>query len=621
MTDMHPIFSGNTRQARDQAVAALLNDSLNIVCDGSFLETENAATAGFILEDESRSFKIKCSIITPGEEDDMSAYRAELSGLLAAVCFVNSLCQEYDLSDIQYTLGCDGKGAVQSIQYHLDLEKVKSTKKHFDMINSITKNIHLHQSKVSLHHIKGHQDDEKEYCDLDRAAQLNVQADRLAKRRLKQLLNDRSRGQHIDCSNVQLPLEGCSIFRTDRQGHRIKITSELEKQLNLHLASNNIKDYWVDKGKFERCLEKRIDWEVMHKASKALSNGRRTQVSKWLTGFCGVGKMLVKYKHQSHSRCPRCNTENEDVTHMIQCQADSAKAAWDAELKKLEAWMVENDGDPDMIQAIIGNLNAWRGEHPFPYTYYDNRSLRKALTQQDRIGWQSFLEGFKSLQWRLVQQQHLANIGSQKSAILWMSRLQQKLWEVMKAMWQDRNNTLHNEGNTVHQEELRAIDAEILAKWQIGIDILPRHRYEHLFCGQRQQRLTDTIHQKKMWLSSVWSARDRYGETDERQRDTIASDFYKRWKQKLVFQHQNKIINEEISVEWLVGLNTLNQQLYEHLFHNTLQHLISRPLHLKKRWLCRVWEARDREGDPHDRQRNQVLVTIYEEWRAQQEER
>ena len=282
--------------------------------------------------------------------------------------------------------------------------------------------------------------------------------------------------------------------------------------------------------------------------------------------------------------------------------------------------MTKNDGDPDLIQAVIENIQAWRNECHYPATFYTNRRLCQAIRQQDDIGWQSFIEGFTATGWRKTQEEHLLQIGSQKSALLWMSRLSQKLWSIMRAMWTDRNDTLHQNGNSVHQQESRAITTEILMEWQTGLDLLPQQRYEHLFRGTVQDKLRENIVQKQMWLCSVWGARDRYGSTQERGRDIVASDCYRRWKEKLQYQKYNKLVNEEIMAEWMLGIHTLNPSQWGHLFSGTLQGCLSKKLHVKKRWICRVWQARDEEGNGNPRPRNPHLVGIYDRWRAQNDE-
>ena len=612
---MQPKYIGNTPPTRARLAEALQNGTLRIVSDGSFMEEHELATAGFVAEDFDRTVKLKCTIRTPGEAKEMNSYRAELSGIIAAIGYVKELSETFNVQQGQYQLGCDGKGALSKLQYHISLGLFKTKSKHFDMIETAIHYTQHSNININFTHIKGHQDDDIPYKDLDRNAQLNVQADKLAKKRMTEEIRD-AQNNGPTPNTSYLPFEPCVIQKQDRQGNMITISSELETQLQQMISSDSIREYWSDKGKFTEHTEKYIDWKVTGKAFKSLSKGRRNQVSKWLTGFCGVGKMLVKYRHQTHSRCPRCNEDNEDVAHILQCNHNSAKALWDQEVTKLQQWMIENDGEPNMVQAIIENINAWRSQYPYPATRYDNRTLRSAIRHQDEIGWQNFIEGFKDIGWRKVQMTHFQHINSQKSVLLWMSRLQQKLWNIMKAMWTDRNNTLHHEGNTVHQHEMQAITAEILIEWQIGIDILPNNRYEHLFRGNVQTRLNDTIHQKQMWLSSVWGARDKYGSTRPTQRDIVASSFYRRWKERLQFQKENKLVNEEIIAEWNIGLHTLDLQ-HDHFFMGSLNQCLAKKLHIKKRWICRIWEVRDREGDQTDRQRNPIVVSMYNRWRQQ----
>lgn len=83
----------------------------------------------------------------------------------------------------------------------------------------------------------------------------------------------------------------------------------------------------------------------------------------------------------------------------------------------------------------------------------------------------------------------------------------------------------------------------------------------------------------------MWGARDKYGTTRMVQRDIVASEFYQRWKERLLFQKENKILNEEIIAEWNVGLNILDLQ-HEHMFTGSLSQYLAKKLHLKKRWIC-----------------------------------
>jgi hypothetical protein len=48
-------------------------------------------------------------------------------------------------------------------------------------------------------------------------------------------------------------------------------------------------------------------------------------------------------------------------------------------------------------------------------------------------------------------------------------------------MWTDRNDMLHGDGNTIHHEEIKSINEELLKQWMEEIYNLPQARHQHLF--------------------------------------------------------------------------------------------------------------------------------------------
>ena len=143
-------------------------------------------------------------------------------------------------------------------------------------------------------------------------------------------------------------------------------------------------------------------------------------------------------------------------------------------------------------------------------------------------------DGFIVNDWRQHQEDYMNSIGSMKCPLLWMARFQRKIWEIAWIMWEHRNNTLHNDGTTFHQHEMRAIDSEIITELTRGIDNLPPARYSHLFQRTILYHLSQPLHLKQMWLSSVWLARDMHDPNQqERQRCNTATAFFDRWKSNM----------------------------------------------------------------------------------------
>jgi hypothetical protein len=91
-------------------------------------------------------------------------------------------------------------------------------------------------------------------------------------------------------------------------------------------------------------------------------------------------------------------------------------------------------------------------------------------------------------------------------------------------MWQHWNNILHNAGQTIHIQETIALDEEIRHKMQLGLDDLDEH-YTHLFQTPLQDLMCKSMTHKRMWIMSVWVARDNKDDevqiTQNRHRDIV----------------------------------------------------------------------------------------------------
>ena len=158
--------------------------------------------------------------------------------------------------------------------------------------------------------------------------------------------------------------------------------------------------------------------------------------------------------------------------------------------------------------------------------------VMEAMIDQDSIGWYNFTNGFISKKWRVIQKAHMKDIRSLKSPDLWMAKCQLRIWEIAWQMWQHRNDFLHNNGTTIHFQEVAATDQEIRNEYQMTCTGLPAS-YHHLFQTNIEDLINSPIFTKQEWLMSVWVARDHHMPAQVRPRNEIAEAFYLRWKKKL----------------------------------------------------------------------------------------
>jgi hypothetical protein len=333
------------------------------VSDGSYLENQKAGSARWVLEDDTQSIQILGSSACPGAPEVQCSHRSELTGLLGIITHVNALCQQHNINQGQITIGCNGKGAIQSSISHIHCTL---SYKHFDLISSIQSSIAHSKIKWNFQHIKGHQDDILQYEELTRMEQFNVATDHMAKTELTNMLSnpnwERRRPQN-------LPYEHVEVFWKNQSNSSIKISSCLTKTLTTKIQTQAIRQYWKKKSKFSDHNESQIDWITSQKSRKGLPTYRQRWLSKWMTGFCGTGKMLKIYRFQKHSKCPRCQTDNENTNHVLQCNHSEALTLWNTSLTSLEEWMLSNNGHPELVELIILGLTKWHNNEIFPLTY------------------------------------------------------------------------------------------------------------------------------------------------------------------------------------------------------------------------------------------------------------
>ena len=98
-------------------------------------------------------------------------------------------------------------------------------------------------------------------------------------------------------------------------------------------------------------------------------------------------------------------------------------------MDKLESWMKDNDAEPHMTEIICTSLRAWRNGTNLPFPMTDvPQIVIEAMVEQDGIGWYNFTNGFISKKWRLIQIAYFRDLRSLKSAELWISRFQKRIW-------------------------------------------------------------------------------------------------------------------------------------------------------------------------------------------------
>ena len=207
---------------------------------------------------------------------------------------------------------------------------------------------------------------------------------------------------------------------------RIIVTFQGQKQSRIckkflyqEICGQLTKQHWAKRHHIlPEVLHQGIDWAALGKAMAREPHGKHRWLTKHCAGHNGCGRYLLRRKHQTHDRCPRCDSPDENPTHVLQCMALPAKTLWTEAITDLHYWLIDQRTQPQLRQALLDRLTAWRAKDPQrPVT--GPRRLKEAIAKQDILGWENFIMGRVSPALTQFQQGHCGPKNMQRTGPAW----------------------------------------------------------------------------------------------------------------------------------------------------------------------------------------------------------
>jgi hypothetical protein len=341
-----------------------------------------------------------------------------------------------------------------------------------------------------LKHVFGHQDNSLDYDDLPLDAQMNTQADTLATMELDEYSTVLPSVPFDPESTVMISIDGTTVTR------HLETTLRTKAQLPALLA------YYQDRLKWDQRTFHAIDWEVFGGVYPKMQHRRN-----FLTKFCyytlPTGERLHRRESSYDDRCPTCHAPDKSDDHLLQCHSP-ARRAWRGDLIQTLIKPLDSFPDPLLLDILQeGLLHFFRDEKidstPYPLRY------QQLLTQQLAIGWNHFVRGKFSEEWRYLQQQyctryHCIMDNKQKQ---WLSQLLRKMWSRDHDLWLAHNDDRHGRTSkakyqATHQQTLRTIRMLYLLKDLVlseDRDIFYDDIEAHLLQPTRELKSWGTINQ------------------------------------------------------------------------------------------------------------------------------
>ena len=473
---------------------AILNGTLIAVSDGSYNENKGLGTASWILSTQDRTAFITAGAISPGNPEIQTSYRSEILGILGILEEVDAMCTQFQLTDGTCTIFCDGLSALQVIQ-EASIQSVNTRQASCDLISACVKLKNKIPITLKYAHVKGHQDDRQQLCNLSVPAQLNVLMDGLA----KDLLED---NRDINPQTLSGHYLGFTLPR-----HTGTIFQKFKESLYDSIMTKKCHSYWISKDRYRVEDINNINWTAQANAMSGTNKTSQRTIAKWCSGWIATGKNMQRWNMRYSGNCVFCQHPNEDTTHILKCTNTLAINNWKKQLAVFDNTLIKLKTAYPLRKAIILELRAWRNNDKTPSHQYADEILKKSICDQRALGWKVFLEGLLTTSIITYQHNHLKQHFPQQRVTTWSKRVVKAGWKVIMEIWKYRNDILHTTDNIELMQGRQILEETVAKEWNIGLHNLPILEFSHLFRLKLDELMKKSTQSKKDWLLTVKSGR------------------------------------------------------------------------------------------------------------------
>jgi hypothetical protein len=220
-----------------------------------------------------------------------------------------------------------------------------------------------------------------------------------------------------------------------------------------------MRSYWGQKFKIRRRIAE-DEWHLMKKINSKHLEWEHLFAVKYAAGLLPTQSNMVRRKHAINDICPCC-PQREDTDHLLQCTADLQKKLYDdltgtmrKNLLNITSWEVAG--------ALLEVLSSFREKRP-PRTHHNwKNNVAKAVATQYELGQRAFISGMWVKQWTNKQDKFQTTQRSRKKGISVIALMIQKVQRLVREMWYNHNNQLHNnEQSRINKERLTKNERKI----------------------------------------------------------------------------------------------------------------------------------------------------------------
>ena len=187
---------------------------------------------------------------------------------------------------------------------------------------------------------------------------------------------------------------------------------------------------------------------------------------------------MIHRKQRDSASCPRCNVPDENLLHVLTCNADETREFRDNLISEFIIWLRSAQTHPPIIQFFRLGMRKWvqDREHTWHISselFTDSEAQNKIFQAQLTLGWYHFFCCFVTRELVEMQQLHYTFIESRKLGSRWASNVIKKVWNITHQLWLHRNKALQDTDKIHKLPGLAQLRTAITAEFIAGLQQLP----------------------------------------------------------------------------------------------------------------------------------------------------
>jgi hypothetical protein len=322
----------------------------------------------------------------------------------------------------------------------------------YDLEIGITSTIDILQEKnfaIKVQHVKGHQDKETTPDKLPKAQRMNVEADKEA---------TLAKISHTFAKEYDdIPQAKVMLYKQNKP-----VTSKIPQTLRQAYLSQGLREYMIHREKWTQSTPEQICWTAHQRAIKRMNPTDKTRILKFIHRCLPTNKKLHDIDKEYSAKCPAC-TSTETNEHVTTCNNPRRKELRHKLWKNLSKKMEKCYTHHTVKECILTGLKkTMTGDttilNPHELSFTPTGSVQRAITAQNKMGWNNFYRGRIALEWLTAQQeQYEGKYKPKQDTEQWATNIINTIWHGFLTLWESRKEDQHGRDLIQQKEKEREI--------------------------------------------------------------------------------------------------------------------------------------------------------------------